>query len=328
MTRYVIRRLLGAGPLVLGVATIVFFAVSLAPGDPALIMLTPGMTQEVVEQMRTNFGLDDPIPVRYVKWLGAMLTGDFGYSYTHARPVLDVLMDFLPNTLLLSACALGVAFVLGIVIGTFQAVRQHSLRDSALSVVLLFFYSMPSFWLALMLILTLSLFARNVWEWPIWFPASGMTSTDYDFLSFGAQVRDRLMHLVLPTLALALVLTAGVARYMRASMLEVIRQDYIRTARAKGLSERAVVFKHALRNSLIPIITLLGLQIPILFGGTVFIETIFAWPGMGRAIVDAISTRDYPLIMAGSFFFATIVVLANLLADILYAVVDPRIRYD
>jgi peptide/nickel transport system permease protein len=136
------------------------------------------------------------------------------------------------------------------------------------------------------------------------------------------------MHLVLPTLALALVLTAGIARYMRASMLEVIRQDYIRTARAKGLSERTVVFKHAMRNSLIPIVTLLGLQIPILFGGTVFIETIFAWPGMGRAIVDAISTRDYPLIMAGSFFFAVIVVLANLLADVLYAVVDPRIRYE
>jgi peptide/nickel transport system permease protein len=328
VTGYVVRRLLGAGPLVLGVATIVFFAVSLAPGDPALYFLTPGMTQEVVEQTRANFGLDDPIPVRYVKWLGGMLTGDFGYSYSHSRPVLDVLLGFLPNTLLLSGCALLVAFLFGTVIGTLQAVKQHSLRDSAFSVVLLFFYSMPSFWLALMLILTLSLFARNVWEWPIWFPASGMTSTDYDFLSFGGQVRDRLMHLVLPTLALALVLTAGIARYMRASMLEVIRQDYIRTARAKGLSERAVVFKHAMRNSLIPIVTLLGLQIPILFGGTVFIETIFAWPGMGRAIVDAISTRDYPLIMGGSFFFAVIVVLANLLADVLYAVVDPRIRYD
>jgi peptide/nickel transport system permease protein len=319
---------MGAVPLLLGVATIVFFAVNLAPGDPASYLLTPGMTQEVIEQTRANFGLDDPIPVRYVKWIGAMLTGDFGYSYTHSRPVLDVLLAFLPNTLVLSGCALLVAFALGIFIGTVQAVKQHSLRDSAFSVVLLFFYSMPSFWLALMLILTLSLFARNVWEWPVWFPASGMTSTDYDFLSWGGQVRDRLMHLALPTLALALVLTAGIARYMRASMLEVIRQDYIRTARAKGLSERTVVFKHAMRNSLIPIVTLLGLQIPILFGGTVFIETIFAWPGMGRAIVDAISTRDYPLIMAGSFFFAVIVVLANLLADVLYAVVDPRIRYD
>ena len=327
MTKYLLRRLFGAIPLVLGIATIVFFAVNLAPGDPTLYMLSPGMTAEVVEQMRTNFGLDDPVHVRYVKWLGSMLTGDFGYSYTHSRPVLDVLMDFLPNTLVLSACALAVAFFFGIVIGTIQAVRQYSLMDSAMSVVLLFFYSMPSFWLALMLILTLSLFARNVWELPIWFPASGMVSTDYDFLSFGARIRDRFMHLVLPTLSLALVLTAGIARYMRGSMLEVIRQDYVRTARAKGLSERVVVFKHALRNALIPIITLVGLYIPVLFSGTIFIETVFAWPGMGRTIYDAILQRDYPLVMAGSFFFAVMVVVANLIADILYAVVDPRIRY-
>jgi peptide/nickel transport system permease protein len=187
---------------------------------------------------------------------------------------------------------------------------------------------MPSFWLALMLILTFSLFARNVWEWPLWFPASGMTPTDYDLLPFGQQVRARVMHLVLPTASLALVLTAGIARYMRTSMLEVIRQDYVRTARAKGLSERVVVFKHALRNALIPIVTLVGLYIPLLFSGSVFIETIFAWPGLGRAIVDAINTRDYPLVMGGSFFFATMVVVANLVADMLYAIVDPRIRYE
>jgi peptide/nickel transport system permease protein len=328
LTKYLFRRLLGAVPLVLGIATIVFFAVNLAPGDPASYFMAPGMTQEVVQQMRTNFGLDEPVPVRYVKWLGSMLTGDFGYSFSHSRPVLDVLATFLPNTLLLSGCALVVAFLFGIVLGALQAVRQHSLFDSGTSVVLLFFYSMPSFWLALMLILTFSLFARNVWEWPIWFPASGMTPTDYDFLSFGGQVRARLMHLVLPTVSLALVLTAGIARYMRASMLEVIRQDYVRTARAKGLSERAVVFKHALRNALIPIVTLVGLYIPVLFSGTVFIEYIFAWPGMGRTIVDAINTRDYPLVMGGSFLFATMVVAANLVADLLYAVVDPRVRYD
>jgi len=328
LTKYVVRRLLGAVPLLIGIATIVFFAVNLAPGDPASYFMAPGMTQEVVEQMRTNFGLDDPVPVRYVKWLGSMLTGDFGFSFSHSRPVLDVLTTFLPNTLLLSACALSLAFLFGIFLGTLQAVRQHSAFDSATSVVLLFFYSMPSFWLALMLILTFSLFARNVWEWPVWFPASGMTPTDYDFLSFGEQVRARFMHLVLPTASLALVLTAGIARYMRTSMLEVIRQDFVRTARAKGLSERVVVFKHALRNALIPIVTLAGLYIPILFSGSVFIEYIFAWPGLGRTIVDAINTRDYPLVMGGSFFFATMVVVANLIADLLYAVVDPRIRYE
>ena len=328
LTRYIARRLLGALPLVIGIATIVFFAVNLAPGDPTARFISPGMDQQVIDQMRVNFGLDEPVHVRYVKWLSAMLTGDFGYSFSQNRDVLGVLRAFLPNTLILSASALLVAFVLGVLLGTIQAVRQYSSLDSALSVVLLFFYSMPSFWLALMLILTLSLFARNVWDLPIWFPASGMVSTDYEFFSWGERLRDRVMHLVLPTLSLSLVLTAGIARYMRSSMLEVIRQDYVRTARAKGLSERVVVFKHALRNALIPIITLVGLYIPVLFSGTVFIEYVFAWPGMGRTIYDAILQRDYPLVMAGSFFFAVMVVIANLIADILYAVVDPRIRYE
>ena len=328
MSRYVVRRLLGAIPLVLGIATIVFFVVNLAPGDPTLYLIAPGMSSEVIEQMRINYGLDLPLHVRYVKWVGAMLTGDFGYSFSYNRPVTEVLWAFLPNTLILSACALGLAFFVGIVLGTIQAVRQYSALDSSLSVVLLFFYSMPSFWLALMLILMFSLMARNVWEWPLWFPASGMTSTGYEFLGPGEKLLDRVRHLTLPTISLSLVLTAGIARYMRGSMLEVIRQDFVRTARAKGLPERTVVFKHALRNALIPVITLVGLYIPVLFSGTVFIELIFAWPGMGRAIVEGISTRDYPLVMAASFFFAVMVVMANLLADVLYAVVDPRIRYE
>ena len=328
MTKYVIHRVLSAVPLIFGIATIVFFVVNAAPGDPTLRFLAPGMSQDVIEQMRANFGLDQPVHIRYVKWLGAMLTGDFGYSFVYNQPVSTVLMGFLPNTLILTASALVVAFFVGIVLGTIQAVRQYSILDSSMSVVMLFFYSMPSFWLALMLILMLSLFARNVWDWPIWFPASGMTSVEYDFLSVGGKIKDRVMHLTLPTLSLALVLTAGIARYMRASMLEVVRQDFVRTAHAKGLPERTVVFKHALRNALIPIITLVGLYIPFLFSGTVYIETVFAWPGMGRAIFEAINQRDYPVVMAMSFFFATMVVIANLIADILYAVIDPRIRYE
>ncbi len=328
MTKYLLRRLLGAVPLVLGIATIIFFVVNAAPGDPMQTMLRPGMSTETMEQMRVNFGLDQPVHVRYVRWLGSMLRGDFGHSISHSRPALDVIRDVLPNTLILSACALVVAFLAGILIGTIQAVRQYSLLDSAMSVVLLFFYSMPSFWLALMLILTFSLFARNVWEWPIWFPASGMYGNEYEFLSPGAKLAERLRHLFLPTMSLALVLTAGVARYMRGSMLEVVRQDFIRTARAKGLPERSVVFKHGLRNALLPVITLLGLYVPFLFSGAVFIETVFAWPGMGKLIVDAIGLRDYPLVMAGSFFFATMVVVGNLIADLLYALVDPRIRYE
>lgn len=327
MSRYLARRILGAIPLLLGIATLVFFVLAVAPGDAATYLIQPGMTAEVVARIRTNFGLDQPLLLRYVKWLGAILTGDFGYSFSFGRPVLDVIRAFLPNTLLLSGCALVLSFLGGIVLGALQASRQYSKTDSVLSVVLLFFYSMPSFWLALMLMLIFSVFARSVWHWPFWLPVSGMTSMDYASLGLGGRILDRAWHLVLPTVSLTLVLTAGIARFMRSSMLEVVRQDYIRTARAKGLPERTVVFKHALRNALIPVITLAGLYIPLLFGGTVFIEVVFSWPGMGKAIVDAIVARDYPLVMATSLLFAAMVIAGNLLADVLYAVVDPRIRH-
>lgn len=328
MTTYILRRMLVAIPLVWGIATLVFLLVHLAPGDPASLYLRPGMTQEVIDQIRRNLGLDQPLYVQYVKWIRAMLTGEFGYSTSLTLPVRDVLLSTVPNTLVLSACALAIAFVAGILLGVVQAVKRAKLTDTVLSVVLLFFYSMPSFWLALMMILAFSYAARNVWEWPIWFPASGMVGTDHSFMSPLGRLADRAWHLVLPTLSLALVLTAGIARYMRSSMLEVIGQDFIRTARAKGLPERVVILKHALRNALLPIVTLLGLYLPIMFSGAVFVETVFAWPGMGRALVNAIPQRDYPLILAGTFFFANAVVLANLLADVLYAVVDPRIRYE
>ena len=321
MTRYVLRRLAGAAPLVLGIATIIFFLINLAPGGPIDLIIAPGVSQEVREQMIRNFGFDRPLHVQYFRWLTSMLTGDFGYSISYSMDVKSVLLDFLPNTLVLSLCALVTAFFFGIVLGTVQAVRQYSLLDSGLSVTLLFFYSMPSFWLALMLMLIFGLTLG-------WFPISGTGSTGAEFLPPLARLVDRLRHLALPTLSLALVLMAGIARYMRGSVLEVVRQDFVRTAHAKGLPERVVVFKHALRNALIPIITLVGLYLPFLFSGTVFIEYVFSWPGMGRAIVGAIFQRDYALVMAGTFFFASMVVVANLVADILYAVVDPRIRYE
>ena len=329
MTQYLARRLLGAIPLVLGVATIIFFVVNLAPGDPALRYLSPNLSAETLEQIRVNMGLDRPIHIRYLRWMAALAQGDLGYSLSQSRPVIDVIRELLPNTILLSATAVGIAFILGILLGVIQAVRQYSILDSVSSVLALFFFSMPSFWLALMMILTFSLFARNVWEWPIWFPASGMINiAEYPFMSPLEKLQDRIMHLVLPATSLALVLAAGIARFTRGSMLEVIRQDFVRTARAKGLPERVVVMKHALRNGLIPVITLLGLYLPFLFSGTVFIESVFSWPGMGKLIVDAITQRDYPVIMAGSFIFATMVVIGNLIADLLYALVDPRIRYD
>ncbi len=327
MGAFILRRILGAIPLLLGIATLIFFVLNLAPGDPTAAYMNPNMPPEIIEQLRRNLGLDQPIHVRYVKWMLSFFTGDWGYSFAQSRPVSAILLDALPNTLILAAVSLVLVFAIGIVVGVMQAVRQNSATDNSLSIIGLFFYSMPSFWLGLMLMLVFSLKASE-WGWPFALPPTGITSVDYDFLDTGAKIRDRLVHLVLPVTTLTLALAAGVARYTRGQMLEVVRQDYIRTARAKGLPERHVIFKHALRNSLIPVITLLGLNLPYLFSGTVFIETIFAWPGMGRVIVEAIFQRDYPLVMATSFLFAVIVVLGNLLADVLYAVADPRIRYD
>jgi peptide/nickel transport system permease protein len=324
---YILRRLLGAVPLLLGIATVIFFVLSLAPGDPTAYYFGPGVPPEVLEQMRRNLGLDQPIHIRYVRWLGSFLTGDFGYSIAQNRPASTVILETLPNTLLLTGSALVLVFLLGVASGVFQAVRQYSWADRTLSVVSLFFYSMPSFWLGLMLMLVFALKAHQ-WGWPIALPPTGMTSVDYEFLSRPEQALDRLAHMVLPVTTLALVLAAGIARYTRGQMLEVIRQDYIRTARAKGLPERTVILKHGLRNSLLPVITLLGLYLPFLFSGAVFVEAIFSWPGMGRVIFDAIAQRDYPLVMATSFVFAAVVVLGNLVADVLYAVADPRIRYD
>lgn len=326
MTRYVIRRLLAAIPLVIGIATIIFFVMNLAPGDPTAFYFNPNIPPAVLAQLRHNLGLDQPIYIRYVKWMVSFFTGHFGYSFAQSRPVADVIMDALPNTLILTGSALVLVFVLGVAAGTWQGVRQHSWADKIISVVSLFFYSMPSFWLGLMLML---LFALKAYEWGLpALPPTGLTSINYASLSLLGKLADRAAHLVLPVLTLTLVLAAGVARYTRGQMLEVIHQDYIRTARAKGLPERTVITRHALRNSLLPVITLLGLYIPFLFSGTVFVETIFSINGMGRVIVDAIFQRDYPVVMATSFFFAVMVVVGNLLADVLYAVADPRIRYD
>ena len=324
MIGYLVRRLLGAIPLLLGILTIIFFVVHLAPGDPTARFFNPNVSPEVIEQMRRNLGLDQPLHIQYWKWLTAFLSGDFGYSFGQMRPIGEILPEVLWNTMQLTLVSLIVIFAVGMLIGIVQAVRQYSLADNVLTFVALFFYSMPSFWFALMLILIFSRGAEAGWlfNWP----ASGMMSIDYDYLTPGQQLGDRLRHLAMPAIALGIGSAAGVARYMRGSMLEVIHQDFIRTARAKGLSERTVIFKHALRNALIPIITLVGLYLPFLLSGAVLVETIFAWPGMGRAIVEAILARDYPMVMATSFVIASLVVLGNLLSDLLYAVEDPRIR--
>jgi len=329
MIAYLLRRVLGSIPLLLGILTLIFFIVHLAPGDPTARFLNPNVPPEVVEQMRRNLGLDQPLHIQYFKWLTSFLQGNFGFSFGQMRPISDILPEYLWNTVQLMLLAIVVIFGVGMLIGILQAVRQYSVADNVLTFLALFFYSMPSFWFALMLILVFSLKASQ-WGLPEWlqFPPSGMTQVGHEFLPLGSRILDRLEHLWLPVIALGIGNAAGVARYMRGSMLEVIHQDYIRTARAKGLGERTVIFRHALRNALIPIVTLLGLYLPLLLSGSVLIETIFAWPGMGRLIVDAIFQRDYPLVMATSFIAATMVVVGNLLADVLYAVVDPRIRVE
>jgi len=330
MPAYIVRRLLQAIPLLLGILTLVFIIMHAAPGDPTALYMNPSIAPEVLEQMRQNWGLDQPLHIQYVRWMKSFLTGDFGISLAQNRPVAAILAERIPNTLILSGVSLLLIFAIGITIGIIQAVRQYSALDNVLTFSALFIYSMPSFWLGLMLIL---IFAYKVYQvdwWPVFlrFPASGMTSVNYEMLGFWAKFGDRLHHLVLPSIALGVSSAASIARYTRSSMLDVIRQDYIRTARAKGLPERTVILKHALKNALLPIITLLGLYLPFLFSGAVLVETVFAWPGMGRTIVEAIYQRDYPVVMATTFVFAVMVVIANLIADLLYAVVDPRIRYE
>jgi peptide/nickel transport system permease protein len=321
MIGYIIRRILLSIPLLWALATLTFFIVRLAPGDPLAMYYNPEIDPSVMETVRARLGLDQPIHVQYVRWLGALAQGELGVSFKHHRPVAEILAETLPNTLILTGLALLFDLGLGVILGVIAAVRQYSWVDHVTSIVALFLYSMPGFWLGLMMII---LFALKLG----WFPASQMESVDAEFMGFFPRLWDRITHLIMPVFVLGIASAASVARYMRGSLLEVIRQDYIRTARAKGLSERRVIFKHALTNALIPIITLLGLYLPFLISGAIVTETIFAWPGMGRLTIDAIFSRDYPVVMAANLLAGVMVVAGNLLADILYAVVDPRIRYE
>jgi peptide/nickel transport system permease protein len=320
MLIYILKRILIAIPLVFGVLTLTFFITRLAPGDPSSLFIQPGISPNVAEQIRAQYGLNDPLPVQYFKWLANVLQGDFGRSFSRAQqPVFDVIAEALPITVTIALLTLAMNFTFGILIGIISAVRQNSFLDRFLTVTALFFYSMPEFWLALMMIILFAL------KFPL-FPASGLNEIGAE--SFGAAgfFLDRLWHLVLPITVLSISGAAGIARYVRGSMLEVIRQDYIRTARAKGLPENLVIFRHALRNALLPVITLLGSSLPFIFSGALFIEVIFAFPGMGRVTVEAIFARDYPLIIANTFISGSLIVLGNLLADVLYAVADPRIK--
>ena len=321
MLGFLARRLGAAALVAFGVATITFFLIHLAPGSPlAGSGENPYVSAEALEQMRRNFALDRPLHIQYFRYLTNLARGDWGMSFTMHRPVLDALRDAVPNTLLLATAALILDFLLGTAIGTLQGMRAGSRFDRACSAVTLTLYSVPTFWLALLLLLVFG-------QWLHWFPVGGVTdSARYASLSGIGQLIDRLHHLALPALTLGVVGAAGTARFQRAALLEVLGQDYVRTARAKGLPERRVIAAHALRNALLPVITLAGLSLPFLLTGAVLIESVFSWPGMGRLATMAIFQRDYPVVTAAAMVAAAMVVLGSLLADLLYAWADPRVR--
>jgi peptide/nickel transport system permease protein len=317
----VARRLLQAVVIVAVAATATFVLVQVAPGDPFTFMVdNPRVPAEVRERLRARWGLDRPMHEQYGLYLRNLARGDLGWSFSQSRPVADAIADALPNTLLLMGVAFIGAFVLGVTAGVVRAGRRGSLTDRALGTGTLVFYSMPDFWLAIIVMLVFA-------YWLPIFPTSGMkTEVLYDYLSPAGKLADRLRHLILPATTLVLLTAAIIARYQRAAVLDVGTQDFIRTARAKGLPERAVLWRHALRNALLPVITLLGLELPAMVGGAVFIEQVFAWPGMGRLAVGAVSARDHALVMAIVVMGSVLVTLGSLLADLLYMVADPRLR--
>ncbi len=333
MLAYTLRRVLQIVPLLFFISLVVYALVALQPGDPleALIFANPRITQEEIEELKKAYGLDQPIHIRYFKWLGLALQGDFGLSRTYAIPATEfIFQQRLPMTLLLSGTAFLLAVVIAIPIGVYSALRKYSLADYVITFLAFVGYSTPVFWLGIMLLLIFAVWLPELLgrTEPI-FPPGGYVTPGLDpaEVGFWPYLKDRIWHLVLPAFTLSVISMASWTRFMRASMLEVLSQDYVRTARAKGLPERVVVYKHALRNALIPIVTLMGLAIPGLFSGAVLTETIFSWPGMGRALFDALVEKDYNVAMTALVFLALLTAVFNLLADLAYAVVDPRIRY-
>ena len=303
------------------VAVITFVLIHLAPGDPfSAVLDNPNVSESVRATLRAQYGLDRPLPEQFLRYAGALARGELGWSFSYERPVREVLATALPNTLLLMGVALVGSFALGILVALIQVARRGSFTDHALSGISLFFFSMPDFWLAI-----LTLLAFTYWL-PI-FPVGGAVDpVMHEYLSWAGRVVDRLRHLALPALTLTILASATVARFQRAALLDVLPADYIRTARLKGLTERQILRRHALRNALLPIISLIGLSFPALLTGAFFIEKIFAWPGMGFAVVSAIGTRDYPLVVGGVIIGSIMVTLGSLLADLLYAAADPRLR--
>jgi peptide/nickel transport system permease protein len=317
---WLVRRLAASIAIVWAVVTLTFVLVHLAHGSPCGQPDGRPVAPEVCADLTRRFDLDRPLGIQYVKYLGALVHGDLGESLALHRPVAAALAEALPNTFALALTALILDFVLGLALGIYQAARERRFGDIALGNAALFVNSMPTFWLGLVLLLV---FAQRLHWFPVGGPSDPVLCPRLDSL---ACLLDFGWHLALPALTLGLVGAAGTARYQRAALLEVVRQDFVRTARAKGLRERRVLLVHALRNALLPLITLFGLTFPFLLTGAVLVETVFAWPGMGRLAVTAILQRDYPIVTAAALVASVMVVIGNLLADALYGVADPRIR--
>ncbi len=305
MYQYIIRRLLLTIPVVIGVSIIVFSIIRLIPGDPARALAGVNATPEYIEQVRERYGLNDPIYVQYWNFVSGLVQGDLGSSTFSNRPVTTEIRERFPRTLVLASVSLVLATILGVSAGIVSATRRNSLFDNASMFVALVGVAAPVFWLALMLQLLFAVQLRVL-------PATGMGGVE---------------HLILPSITLGMASAALMARITRSSVLDVLRQDYITTARAKGVAERMVIYKHALKNALIPVVTVLGLQFGILLGGAVLTETVFAWPGVGRLLVDAILRRDYPVVQGTVMLLAFLFVMINLVVDIIYAFLDPRIHY-
>jgi len=322
VTRYISRRLLQMIPLLLGISFLVFAMINLVPGSPLdRYQNTPGVRRADLERISATLGLDQPWYLRYFTWLGNALRGDFGFSFTNFSPVSGLLADTIPNTLLLTGSAIVFSLGLAIPLGIFCAIKRGSLFDNIVTVLSTAFYSIPSLWLGLMFIIVFAVLFQR-WDLPS-LPVSGERT-----LRGESGFLDRVQHLILPMLTLGLVQLAGWTRYIRSEMLEVIRLDFVRTAEAKGLASRVVLMRHAFRNAVLPLITLVGLNIPDLFAGALIIENVFGWNGVGRLTVNALQTNNYSVAMAAVMMLAVLTVLGNLIADVLYAVFDPRVRFD
>lgn len=314
MTAYIVRRLVTAIPVIFGLSVVVFLIMAMIPGDPALAILGAYATPDNVERINRELGLDRSLPEQYFIWAANLLQGDFGRSYILNRPVLDEVLDRFGATLILAGTSLVLCSIFGLLAGVVSAVRQFGWTDRMVTFLVLIGISMPAFWLGLILILIFSVQLRVL-------PASGMFA-----VYGGGDLLDLLRHLILPAVTLAVVATGVVARLTRAAMLEVLRQDFVRTARAKGLSERAVIYRHAFRAALVSVVPVIGVQAGFVLGGAVYIETVFQWPGLGAMLVKAVSTRDLLLVQGGVLVAATCYVLVNLAADVAQAMLDPRLK--